>query len=54
MDWLLRNWQTIAALGIVALTLALFTARLARAKRQPGCGEGCDCPGRRVARGEDR
>lgn len=43
MHWFLENWQTIAALGIVALTVAIFALRLARPKKSPGCGTGCGC-----------
>lgn len=37
------NWQTYTALGIVAITLAIFTYRLARPKKKSGCGHDCGC-----------
>ena len=43
MNWLLENWQTIAALAIVGLTVVLFTRRLLRPRRKGHCGGGCDC-----------
>lgn len=45
MDWILQNWQTIAALGVVALTLAIFAFRMIRPPKKSGCGGGCDCAG---------
>ena len=43
MDWLLQHWQSAAALGVVGLTLGIFTRHLLR-PRNPGCGGKCDCP----------
>ena len=43
MDWLLQNWQTVAALAIVALTMALFAIRMIRPRKKAGCGGGCGC-----------
>ncbi|MFT5411185.1 MAG: hypothetical protein ACI8XO_003966 [Verrucomicrobiales bacterium] len=39
------DWQTPAALAVVALTLILFAFRIVRQrKNKGGCGGGCDCP----------
>lgn len=39
------NWQTLAALGVVAITAILFIVRAVRKKRSSstGCGSGGDC-----------
>jgi hypothetical protein len=37
------DWQTIAAAGIVIITLVIFAVRLTRPKKKSGCGSGCDC-----------
>jgi hypothetical protein len=37
------DWQSLIAAGIVVLTLTIFLVRLARPRRKPGCGHGCDC-----------
>ena len=47
MNWLLENWQTVAALAIVAVVIAIFAIGLARPKGKSGCGGGCDCAGNR-------
>ena len=40
------NWQTPAAIAVVALTLLIFAVQIARRKKRGGggCGGGCDCP----------
>ncbi len=45
------DWQTAAALGIVAATAALFALRFAKrrraaktSERRHPCGAGCACP----------
>lgn len=45
MDWLEQHWQTITALGIVALTVVVFVWKLTR-KKAGGCGSGCGCEAR--------
>ncbi len=37
------DWQTLAAAGIVLVTLAIFVARLIRPKKKSGCGKDCGC-----------
>ena len=37
------DWQTLTAIGIVALTLVIFLVRLARPKKRGGCGHDCGC-----------
>ncbi len=37
------DWQTLTAVGIVAVTLTIFLVRLARPKKSSGCGKGCGC-----------
>lgn len=37
------DWQTLAAGGIVAITLLIFLVRAARPKKKSGCGKGCGC-----------
>ncbi len=41
----LQDWQTWAALGLVALTLGLFTRAILRSRKgkSTGCGGGCHC-----------
>lgn len=47
MHWLVDNWQSAAALGIVALTVVIFALRLVRPKKPAGgCGAGCGCGGK--------
>ena len=44
--------QSVAALGIVALTLLAFAVRAWRQRRRPaGCGGGCACPSVKFKRG---
>jgi hypothetical protein len=38
-----ESWQSIAALGVVALTAGIFLWKSLRG-RKSGCGTGCDCP----------
>lgn len=40
---MLEHWQTLAAAGIVALTITTFLVWLARPKNKSGCGKGCGC-----------
>jgi hypothetical protein len=35
------DFQTIAALGIVAITVVLLLRAFFRKKKNPGCGSGC-------------
>ena len=42
MEWLLQNWQTIAVMIIVGLTVALFVRHILRGRRS-ACGERCGC-----------
>ena len=50
MDWFYENWQTIAVLGVVGLTMVVFVIRLVKKKkRRAGCGEGCECEGKKIA-----
>ena len=37
------DWQTLAAAGIVLVTLAIFLVRLIRPKKKSGCGKDCGC-----------
>ncbi|MFT3992532.1 MAG: hypothetical protein QM680_14115 [Luteolibacter sp.] len=37
------DWQTIAALGIVLITLSIFTVRFFRPKARKSCGHDCGC-----------
>ncbi len=37
------EFQTIAALVVVALTAAWFVVRALAKRKQPGCGGGCGC-----------
>lgn len=39
------HWQTLVALGVVALTLGVFLFRLIRTAKPTsgGCGHGCGC-----------
>lgn len=37
------DWQTLTAVGIVAITLVVFISRLARPKKKSGCGKDCGC-----------
>ena len=43
MNWLEENWQTVAALALVAVTLGVFVLRLLRRPKRGGCGAGCGC-----------
>jgi hypothetical protein len=38
------DFQTIAALVVVAITAAWMIARALSKRRKPGCGGGCACP----------
>jgi hypothetical protein len=37
------DWQTIVALVIVGVTLAVFLIGYARTKKRGGCGHNCGC-----------
>lgn len=37
------DWQTTAAVIVVAFTLTIFLVRLARPKKKSGCGHDCGC-----------
>lgn len=37
------EWQTVAALGIIAATVTIFLVRLAKPKSKGGCGHDCGC-----------
>ncbi|NJM36534.1 MAG: hypothetical protein HC845_00905 [Akkermansiaceae bacterium] len=37
------NWQTLAALGVVFITLTIFLVQLAKPKKKPNCGHRCGC-----------
>ena len=43
MDWISQNWQTLAALGVVAVTVVVFVVRLVRPRRKGACGKNCGC-----------
>jgi hypothetical protein len=38
-----ENWQSIAALTVVLITVVLFTVRAAKRRKKTGCGGGCGC-----------
>ncbi|MBL9211816.1 MAG: FeoB-associated Cys-rich membrane protein [Opitutaceae bacterium] len=44
------QFQTIAALVVVALAVTWLVARAVRKRRQPGCGGDCGCPSRELKR----
>ncbi|BCU79755.1 hypothetical protein [Luteolibacter sp. LG18] len=37
------HWQSLVALGIVAVTLLIFCVRLLGPKKASGCGKDCGC-----------
>jgi hypothetical protein len=37
------EWQSLAAAGIVILTMAIFLVRMLRPRPKDGCGHGCGC-----------
>ena len=43
MEWIIENWQTIAALGVVAATAVVFAAGMVRRHKRDGCGADCCC-----------
>jgi len=45
-----NDFQTIAALVVVAITAAWMIARALSKRRKPGCGGGCACPSQDQAR----
>ena len=44
------DFQTIAALVVVGITLTLLIARIIAKRRNPGCGGGCACPTQELKR----
>jgi hypothetical protein len=44
------NFQTIAALVIVAITATLLLVRAIAKRRKPGCGGDCGCPTQELKR----
>jgi hypothetical protein len=42
--------QSIAALVVVAITIAWLLARALGKRRNPGCGGGCGCPTEKLKR----
>ncbi|MBL9177012.1 MAG: FeoB-associated Cys-rich membrane protein [Verrucomicrobiaceae bacterium] len=38
-----ENWQSIAAIAVVLITVVLFAVRAARRRKKPGCGGSCGC-----------
>jgi len=44
------EFQTIAALVIVAIAATWLVVRVVGKRRQPGCGGGCACPTRALKR----
>ncbi|MCX8496010.1 MAG: hypothetical protein ORN51_07490 [Akkermansiaceae bacterium] len=40
---MLEHWQTLAAAGVVALTITFFLVGLARPKKKSSCAKGCGC-----------
>lgn len=37
------DWQTLTAVAIVGITLAIFLIRTLRPKKKSGCGHDCGC-----------
>jgi hypothetical protein len=37
------DWQTLAAAGIVIITLTIFLVRFTHPKKKSGCGNDCGC-----------
>ncbi|WP_414662424.1 FeoB-associated Cys-rich membrane protein [Horticoccus sp. 23ND18S-11] len=44
------DFQTIAALAVVAVTAVWMITRAVAKRRNPGCGGGCACPTRELKR----
>jgi hypothetical protein len=44
------EFQTIAALVVVAIAATWLVVRSVRKRRQPGCGGDCACPTRELKR----
>lgn len=38
-----ENWQSLAALAVVLVTVAVFIVRAAKRRKKPGCGGSCGC-----------
>ncbi len=39
-----QDWQTLVALLVVLVTLALLARSLWAKRKNPGCSSGCGCP----------
>jgi hypothetical protein len=50
MDWIAQNWQTVAAVTIVACTVLTFSLRLVRPQQKRGCGDHCQCEAKRLTK----
>jgi len=37
------DWQTLAAAGVVLITLTIILVRFARPRKKSGCGHDCGC-----------
>ena len=44
------DFQTIAALVVVAITATWLVVRAVSKRRKPGCGGGCACPTQELKR----
>jgi hypothetical protein len=44
------DFQTIAALVVVAIAVGWLVARAFAKRRDPGCGGGCGCPSEKLKR----
>jgi len=38
-----ENWQSIAAIAVIIVTVALFIVRAVKRRKKPGCGGSCGC-----------
>ncbi len=38
-----ENWQSIAAIAVIIITIVLFIVRAVKRRKKPGCGGGCGC-----------
>ena len=48
-----QDWQSLAAAGVVLITVGIFVARAlkARRKKAAGCGGGCGCSTKPTVKG---
>jgi hypothetical protein len=37
------DWQSIAAIAVVLVTITLFIVRSVKHRKKPGCGGSCGC-----------